>query len=127
MGKPKSLYLTDRTMEAVRGDEALSARVNQIADRYLSLLEPRKQWLIGVTSATEWDAMIRAYGEPEVGRPGLPADEVGLRLATHLTEPRLQNFVRELDELDLLALIEVLEAKRAYGAPPATHTPATHS
>ena len=39
MSKAKSVYLTERSMSALRPGDSLSGRLNQIVDRYMAVVD----------------------------------------------------------------------------------------
>lgn len=61
MSKPKSVYLTDRSMSALRPGESLSARMNQIVDRYLQLMATYQHALRDEFDDEEWQRLCAAY------------------------------------------------------------------
>ena len=61
--KPKkyTLYLTDRSMSVLRGDEGLSARMNAVLDRYLFTVSAAGAPLRALFTDDEWRALLDAY------------------------------------------------------------------
>lgn len=56
--RPKSVYLTARSMSALRESDSLSGRMNQIADRYLTMLVRDSERVRGMFAPREWAALV---------------------------------------------------------------------
>jgi len=65
--KSVSLYLTERTMSAMRGGEGASGRINQIVDRYLQLMKSYQHDLRAEFSDGEWQRLRTAYSLGALG------------------------------------------------------------
>ena len=61
--KPKSVYLTDRSMSALRHGEALSGRMNQVVDRYLKIIELTRRDALAFFTPEHWAVMLEANDE----------------------------------------------------------------
>lgn len=110
--KAKSVYLTDRSMSALRRGESLSSRMNQMVDRYLSLLEVSREHARGYFDESQWKILREAHAgrRPMDGAlmdlHGLVADLGHSELAIALEHmPVWQGFmVLELLEEDAVGL-----------------------
>lgn len=111
MSRPKSLYLTPRTMSALRPADALSGRVNQIVDRYLELVAMQSARVRSHFLPSEWAAMVQAV--PSATTRDLPAEQELGMLIRNLTDQRLIGLLNKLSAGKLFTLIELLEADRA--------------
>lgn len=109
--KPKSIYLTEETMRLVRRSDSLSARVNQIADRYALLL---------LAHRTRVQAHIRdddlrklaAEWQGDASRLDLAKLEAELRDAAERVGHHCWGGFMRLEPVDLVALVELLESMR---------------
>jgi len=63
--KPRKFtcYLTDRTMSAMRGDEPLSARLNQIVDRYLFSVSASVARIYGLFLEEDWRTLLDTHAK----------------------------------------------------------------
>ena len=109
--KPKSIYLTEDTMRQVRRGDSLSARMNQMADRYALLLLVHRTRVQGYISdadlrklATEWHG--------DAARLNLDKLEAELSDAAKRVGPRCWGGFMRLEPADLVALVEMLESIR---------------
>lgn len=109
--RAKSLYLTDRTMSALRPSDALSGRMNQIVDRYLLLLTEYQLDMRGEFDAAEWQALLSEFAAM-VAEKCDTSDYLAV-------QQRLTAAVESPDVIDLysaaevIALIELLESDLA--------------
>jgi hypothetical protein len=106
--KPKSLYLTERTMSALRPGDALSGRMNQIAERYLTMIEEDAGPIRDQFSQAAWTAMLAEVG----GCSRASLDESREALAAVAPDDGIDNFTAG----DLVVLIELLEGDRVGAA-----------
>jgi len=125
MAKPKSVYLTDRTMSALRGDEPLSGRLNQIVDRYLQMMTTYQHDLRAEFDDEQWQRVCDAYGKSTGERKTLV--EICTAMIDVLdNDPVLieDEVARRVDDLtiaELAGLFELIEAD-AHATTPATHS-----
>lgn len=121
MGKAKSLHLTDRSMSVVRESDSLSARFNQIADRYLEMIARDRENVRGKFTAAEWSQLIdlaERFDDRE--------QSAAARLSALLSFAGNRTLRRVLQGLtggELVVLLELLENEQR-GEPPATHSAA---
>jgi len=108
-------YLNERTMSAMRGDEALSGRLNQIVDRYLFTVSASVARVHGLFSNDEWRTLLDAYDR----KPDdlLAADEVFRWWSTgsHGICGEALWRAAKLPPDDFVALMELLEAELLTG------------
>lgn len=121
--KPKSVYLTERTMSALRPDDSLSARVNQIVDRYLEMVTRDRERVRGKFTAAEWQSL----GNELHRHSGavLTAAQQRVILRSVEDDRALRLVLDEMSGGDMMVLIELLENDR-WGEPPATHSQGGH-
>lgn len=109
--KPKSIYLTEDTMRLVRRGDTLSARMNQIADRYALLLQAHRTRVRGFIG----DADLRklaAEWNGDASRLNLERLELELQSAARRVGNSCWGGVMRLEAADLVALVELLESIR---------------
>lgn len=112
MSKPYSVYLSEATMRMVRPNDALSARINQLAERYSMIVAAQTQAVTEEIGAENIAAMAKQWPrrtprEPVVG-PTLLALEVAATISDEL--------MRKIDGLSAssaLTLIELIELEVA--------------
>lgn len=120
MSKPKSVYLTDRSMSALRPGDSLSARMNQIVDRYLQVLAAYQVGLREEFDHDEWELLLDLYAANK------PQGDLGLstvwaEIIDQLApESSMRQYIDAMPIAELLGLMELLEADLAKA--PATHS-----
>ena len=119
MGKAKSLHLTDRSMSIVRETDSLSARFNQIADRYIEMVRRDRENVRGKFTAQEWAqlvVMIDWFDDR-----ALSAESRLSTLLASAGDRALRRILHDLTGGELIVLLELLENDE-FGEPPATHS-----
>jgi hypothetical protein len=121
--KPKSVYLTERSMSALRPDDSLSARVNQIIDRYLEAVMRDRDNVRAKFTAQEW---VQLSGLLDWFDDRALAAEARISALLAFSGNRaLRRVVHDLTAGELVVLLELLESE-ALGEPPGTHSRETH-
>lgn len=113
--RPKSVHLTERAMSALRPDDSLSARMNQIVDRYLELVARDRDRVRGKFAPVEWAALV-AMGDLSHGQPISAAETHAAMLEGVRDPPVLYKLLRDLTGGEAVVLIELLENER-WGSP----------
>lgn len=113
----KTLFLTERTMSAMRPGDALGRRINCIVDRYLEIMARTSQTIRAGFDEREWGVLLRATeGLMESGTEASDTADALFR-AVGSSEPALLTKIGIADTADLFALVELLELElRADGA-----------
>lgn len=104
--KAKSIYLTPRSMSALRPGDALSGRVNEIIDRYLSMIEADAGHVRDQFGDGAWSVMVAALAE----HPRLSVQ--GSRDAIWHQTGRGNGIIKTMDEGQMVVLIELLDGER---------------
>ena len=111
MARPQSLYITERTMSALRPGDALSGRINKIVDRYLEMIAADRTEVSEIFAEAELDTLAAAWAGTK-GQVVLAMNlqnEMMARLGGH--HPAIAERIDELAFGDLVVLIEVLEER----------------
>lgn len=106
--KLQSVRLTDHTLTAVRPGDSLSHRLNQVVDRYLTILEVSREAARAYFSEDQWDALREANAR----RP--KSLGVGLHDVTMLAEFLPADLAIALDKMPVwqtFVILEMLEAE----------------
>lgn len=113
MSRPKSVYLTAATMQAVRQFDSLSGRLNQIVDRYSQILaEQSSDNLANIA-----EIAAPAYA-PNVSLTQCRADMASALVAAD--KAFAAQWVRDMRLAKFAALVEMIEQIQ----PPPTHSQA---
>lgn len=111
MAKPKSIYLTDESMRSVRAGDALSARINQIIERYSLILSEEVADLKDKIVSSEVLDAIAVHWRPSQVPPRFQ-DQLSLALSiASEVAPQWVSRLRDLDEIQHIALLEAIEAR----------------
>lgn len=102
--KAKSIYLTDRSMSALRPGDALSGRVNEIIDRYLSIVEATAGHVRDQFGDGAWGVMVATLAEHR------RLSVQGSRDAIY--HQTANGAIHAMDEGQMVVLIELLEGER---------------
>lgn len=114
--RPKSVYLTARSMSALRADDSLSARMNVIIDRYLQAVTRDRARVRGKFAPAQWSALV-ALGDLSRGEPAT-ATETHAAMIGAIKDNALRQILRDLTGGESLVLLELLENER-WGEPAA--------
>lgn len=109
-----NMQVADRTLSAVRGDEPLSRRINQIVDRYLLALDAQQKQLRAGFTDGQWQQVLAQYPKWIVH----DADS-----DTHMLRKTIEEATgREckLDQFEVTAVLELIEVDLAK--PPTAHS-----
>lgn len=109
--KPKSIYLTEESMRMVRRGDTLSARMNQIVDRYQLLLLAHRTRVKAHLS----DADVRALAsewQGDASRLILENIDAELKAAAKRVGPSCWGGYMRLEPADVVALVELIESVR---------------
>ena len=117
MSRPQSVYLSKRAMSAVRQNDRLSPRLNQIIDRYMALIEPNEEYVREQFSIAEWRHLIAAYKVVGHWTAEQLTATVDLVCRAALAD-KAQQRIDALDFIDCIALVELLERDIAAEATP---------
>lgn len=112
MSRPKSVYLTSRSMSALRSGDALSGRMNQIVDRYLQMVTMESHLVRGQFSDDEWAKMVAAVPSA-ITRDLSAVAEVSVLIRNLRGDRALAARAVEFSAGNFFTLIELLEADRA--------------
>lgn len=114
--RPKSVYLTARSMSALRESDSLSGRMNQIADRYLEMVRADGERVRERFLPLEWEALARFVADDR-NRAALADDpraalEQYMRLMEGADGEPIggPGIIEGLTGGDLVVLLELLEA-----------------
>lgn len=110
--KPKSVYLTDRSMSALRPGEALSGRVNQVVDRYLKIIELTRRDARAFFTPEHWDVLREAYAEIR-DQKALPALEQVHALVAALGAHEIAIAMERMPAWQTFVFMELLEEDAA--------------
>lgn len=114
--RPKSVYLTARSMSALRAADSLSARMNVIIDRYLELVARDRERVRGKFAPAEWAELV-AVDDLSRGEP-MSAAATHAALTGAVEGKALRQILRDLTGGESLVLLELLENER-WGEPAA--------
>ena len=113
MSKAKSVYLTERSMSALRPGDSLSGRLNQIVDRYMDVVDDERDSIMSQIGDDGFSELVKAW--PDV----LPVENWLDNLRSLLRSisgwphtPGLSAAVMMVD-LEQIVLTEMVEAERA--------------
>ena len=106
--KAKSVYLTPRSMSALRPGDALSGRVNEIIDRYLSMIEEEKKYVRDQFGPLSWPALVTAYGDNS--RLSITECRDALSAALH------GDTIETMTSGEVVVLVELIEGDRIAAA-----------
>lgn len=112
MSRPKSVYLTSRSLSALRSGDALSGRMNQIVDRYLQMVTMESHLVRGQFSDDEWAKMVAAVPSA-ITRDLSAVAEVSVLIRNLRGDRALAARAVEFSAGNFFTLIELLEADRA--------------
>lgn len=115
--KSVSLYLTERTMSALRPRESVSARMNQAVDRYLTILESANVAARAYFSAEQWQELRAADARRQKHINAL--DDAGMLVAS-LGNSDLATALTHMPVWQAMVVLEILEQDAAGS--PATHS-----
>lgn len=120
MAKKATVFLTPRTLSALRQDEGLSARLNTIVDRYLALTVDGRAALMRRFTDAEWNMVREAYevihGE---GENQVPASSFRKAIADSLREVERRRGANSelstrvemvLSPADIIVMFDLLES-----------------
>jgi hypothetical protein len=116
--RPKSVYLTARTMSALRPDDSLSGRLNSIVDRYLEAVERDRDRVRRKFLPPLWRSMAATFRSLP---PSVPTSQQIAGLIEGQQERLVRETLRDLPGGELLVLLELLE-REVSGRPPDTHS-----
>lgn len=116
MAKPHSIYISESTWGLVRGKEPLSARINQIAERYQLMIGGQLQAVREAVGQANISAMARQWKQFERRDPVIGPTLLVAELAAGIS-PELGKTVDELGITAMMALLELVEAEVIVGAP----------
>lgn len=105
--KAKSIYLTERSMSALRPGDALSGRVNEIIDRYLSMIEATAGHVRDQFGDGAWGVMVATLAE----QPRLSLQES----RDAIYRQTANGTIHAMGEGQMVVLIELLEGERITG------------
>lgn len=114
--RPKSVYLTARSMSALRADDSLAARMNAIVDRYLQAVTLDRARVRGKFTSAQWSALV-ALGDLSRGEPATAAETHAAMIGA-IEDNALRQVLRDLTGGESLVLLELLENER-WGEPAA--------
>lgn len=103
--KAKSIYLTERSMSALRPGDALSGRVNEIIDRYLTMVEADADHVRDQFVDARWAVMVKAMEEHTRTSVRESCDILCRKLGG-------SGVIKAMDEGQMVVLIELLEDER---------------
>lgn len=106
-----NVAIAERTLSAVRGDEPLSPRINQIVDRYLSIIKWQSEGFREEIPDDEWQCLLDAW-RPLRSR-GLTTSEACDALVAAMGEKWEEleaAFDVPFDVVGRIVLLELLEA-----------------
>lgn len=109
--KPKSIYLTNQSMRLVRRGDQLSARINQVAERYGFMLEVHRARVRHHLAGAQIQQMAEHW-QPEHERPTIEQLEADLVATAKRVSADCWGSVMRLEPADMLALVEMLESQR---------------
>lgn len=116
--RPKSVYLTARTMSALRPDDSLSGRMNSIVDRYLEAVARDSDRVRRKFLPPLWRSMAAAFRS--LPPSGSTSEQIAGLIAGQ-QEHLARETLRDMLGGELLVLLELLE-REVSG-----HSPDTHS
>lgn len=117
--RPKSVYLTERSMSALRPDDSLSGRMNQIVDRYLEMVQRDRERVRGKFNAAEWQRLAAELHRHTCAP--ITTTQLRMILRSARSTRALRQVIDDMAGGELVVLIELLENER-WGEPPATHS-----
>lgn len=120
MSRPKSVYLTDRSMSALRGDEALSGRLNQIVDRYLQIIESERESVLGQISrggSNGLAQMVAVWPDLAPGDRWVDGLRVALKSTAGWADSAAISNAVQMTDAELVVLAELVEAERVAPVP----------
>lgn len=103
--KPKSVWLTARTMSALRPGDALSGRINQIVDRYLQMVDDDAQEIRAPFRSRSWALMLAEVAR--LRNDGQILDVHGVREA--LAASQGDEYLQTMETGEFVVLLELLE------------------
>lgn len=117
MAKSKnvSVYLTERAMACIRGDESLSGRINQILDRYKESLELERDAVREEFTDAEWFILLGVWEDALVDKPRAIASRAAL--SRGIQDAKLREKCEDLNTGDFFVLVESLEKEILERAP----------
>lgn len=116
--KSKAVYITDASMQLVRGNEPLSPRVNQVFERYEKLLSSGMREVAASVAPGDLEAIRNVFRAPD-RRLALELQIVELMSCAYDVSHDCGAAVTQLSLLGQITLMEQLEAHRILADGPA--------
>lgn len=108
--KPKSIYLTNQSMRLVRRGDQLSARINQVAERYSFMLDVHRARVRHHLAGAQIQQLAEHW-KPQAERMTIEQLEAELLAAAKRVSADCWGAVMRLETADMVALVEMLESR----------------
>lgn len=113
MSKAKSVYLTERSMSALRPGDTLSGRINQVVDRYLQIVADERDSLLEALGSEGLADVIQTWPELPHTDDWLQALRTALKHIHDWSGSRGVAQAAGMCDVELIVLAEMVEAERA--------------